>query len=73
MISPAQVRGARAMLRLTVVALGRLADIAPNTVVRVEAEHSVNTATLKALQAALEDAGARFTPDGGVCLRVPPE
>lgn len=59
-----QVRGARAMLRMTVAGLATAAQVSPNTVVRVEAEKPVNTSTLAAIQHALEKAGVRFTETG---------
>ncbi|WP_424140341.1 helix-turn-helix domain-containing protein [Roseomonas chloroacetimidivorans] len=65
MISGAQVRGARAMLKLTVAELAERSSVAPNTVVRVEAGKSVNTGTLAALQQALEAAGVIFVPENG--------
>ena len=46
------------------------AGVSPNTITRVEGDGSVNTATLKAMQAAYEAAGVRFTSDGGVCPPV---
>ena len=55
------------MLRLTVADVAKLADVSPNTVVRVEAEKPVNTTSLRAIQAALETAGATFRGDECVC------
>lgn len=55
------------MLRLTVAAVAQAASIAPNTIVRVEADKSVNTGTLNAIQAVYEAAGVRFTGEGCVC------
>ena len=68
MITAAQVRGARAILRMKVAELAELADVSPNTIIRVEADKGVNTTTLKALQAALEGAGIRFA---GECVCPP--
>ena len=65
MISGDQVRGARAMLKLTVAELSTAAGIAPNTIVRVEAGKSVNTGTLAAIQKALETSGVIFVPENG--------
>lgn len=48
------------MLRWTVAEVAERADVSPNTVTRVEADKSVNTATLKAMQAAYEAAGIVF-------------
>jgi transcriptional regulator with XRE-family HTH domain len=49
------------MAKLTVAQLALQADVAPNTITRVEADKSVNTATLRVIQAALEAAGIEFT------------
>src|SRR5476649_2609175 len=38
MVLGSQVRGARAILRLTVAGLASLAHVAPNTIVRIEAD-----------------------------------
>ena len=65
MTTGGQVRAARALVRWTVAELAERAAIAPNTVVRVEAEKSVNTATLAALRTALEGAGVVFIPENG--------
>lgn len=62
-----QARMARVALRLTVADVARMAEVAPNTILRVEAGKSVNTSTVKALRAAYEDAGVRFTGDECVC------
>lgn len=71
MITGTQARGARAMLRLTVAAVAQAAGIAPNTIIRVEADKSVNTGTLDAIQTVYEAAGVRFTGEGCVC--APPK
>ena len=70
MIVPSQSRGARAMLRWTVAELAQRAEVAPNTIVRFEAEKSVNTGTVAAIQGALEAAGVEFLPDNGVRLHA---
>jgi transcriptional regulator with XRE-family HTH domain len=54
------------MLRWTVADLAERAKVAPNTVVRFEGENSVNTATVSAIQRALEAAGAEFLAGNGV-------
>jgi hypothetical protein len=59
------------MLRWTVTELSRRAQVAPNTVTRFEADKSVNTATVGAIQRAFEAAGAEFLPDDGVRLKAP--
>jgi transcriptional regulator with XRE-family HTH domain len=61
MLSAEQVRGGRAMLRMTVAQLASKAGVAPNTVVRLENGDGVNMRTMKAIQAALEAAGVEFT------------
>ena len=65
MVTGAQVRMARAALRMDVRALAKAADVSPNTVSRVEAENSVNSSTLAAIRRALEDAGVQFIPENG--------
>lgn len=75
MMNGTQARAARAVLRWTVQDIAKTADVAPNTVTRVEADKSVNTATLKAMQSAYEEAGIQFIPENGggagVRLRKP--
>jgi transcriptional regulator with XRE-family HTH domain len=70
MIAAAQSRGGRAMLKWTVAELSRRAEVAPNTITRFEADKSVNTGTVVAIQRALEAAGVEFLPDNGVRLRT---
>ncbi len=65
MMTGSQARAARAMLRWTVADVAEKAGVAPNTVTRVEGEHSVNTATLKAMQGCYETAGIEFIPENG--------
>ena len=65
MIVGSQVRGARAILRLTVARLAETAQVAPNTVVRIEADKDVNMASMRAIQRALEAAGVEFIPENG--------
>lgn len=60
MVMADQVRAARAVLRLTVAGLADLASVSPNTIVRVEADKGVHSATLLAIQRALEAAGIEF-------------
>lgn len=75
MIVGAQARAARGLLRWKVEELAKAADVAPNTVVRFEADKGVNMATLAAIQRALEEAGVVFIPANGggpgVRLRAP--
>lgn len=65
MVTGAQMRMARAALRMDVRALAKAADVSPNTVTRVEAENSVNSSTLAAIRRALEAAGVEFIPENG--------
>ena len=65
MITGSQARGARAVLKWTVADVAQKAGVAPNTVTRVEADKSVNTTTLRAMQAAFEEAGVQFIPENG--------
>ena len=51
-----QLRAARAMLKWTVAEVAERAGVAPNTITRVEADKSVNTATLRTMQAGYEAA-----------------
>jgi transcriptional regulator with XRE-family HTH domain len=55
------------MLSWKVTEAAAKAGVSPNTITRVESDGSVNTATLKAMQAAYEAGGVRFTTDGGIC------
>ena len=57
------------MLRWTVAELAEQAKVAPNTVVRFEADKSVNTATIGAIQGALEAAGIEFLTSNAVRLK----
>lgn len=68
MIMGSQVRGARAMVKMKVAELAEAAQVAPNTVVRLEADKGVNLTTLAAIQRALEEAGVEFI-ERGVRLR----
>jgi transcriptional regulator with XRE-family HTH domain len=56
---------ARAALKLGVRELAAMAEVSPNTVTRVEAGASANSATLGALQRALETAGIEFIAENG--------
>ena len=73
MIKPAQIRAARALLRLEQRELALRAEISVATVRRLEAEDGtaqVAAATVGRVQAALEEAGAEFI-DEGVRRRAP--
>ena len=61
----AQLRMARAALRMSVRELAAAAEVAPNTVVRIEADQPANASSLGAIQRVLEAAGILFLPDDG--------
>jgi transcriptional regulator with XRE-family HTH domain len=63
-----QLRGARAMTRLTVAELARRARIAPNTIVRIESGRKVSPNSLAAVRGALEASGIEFL-ERGIRLR----
>jgi transcriptional regulator with XRE-family HTH domain len=65
MITGSQVRMARAALKMSVRELAAAAQVAPNTVTRVEADLPSNTSTLLALRKVLEAAGVEFIPEDG--------
>jgi len=69
MVTGAQIRMARAGLRLSVRDLAALAKVSPNTVTRVEGGGAANSSTLAALRRALEDAGVEFDGENGVRLK----
>src|SRR3954454_15953815 len=66
----AQIRMARAAVRLSVRELAAEARVSPTTITRVETDGSSNASTLAALERALEAAGVEFLPDNGVRLKV---
>jgi transcriptional regulator with XRE-family HTH domain len=57
----AQVRMARAALKMNVRDLAAAAQVSPNTVTRIEADLPSNAATLAAIRRVLEAAGVEFT------------
>jgi transcriptional regulator with XRE-family HTH domain len=59
-----QFRGARAMAGLKVAELARKADVAPNTIVRIEGGRNVSPRSLAAVQGALEASGIEFLDHG---------
>ena len=65
--SPAQVRGARAMLGWSMMDLGRAARVSVSTVKRFEDGHlsPVSDRIVALMQDALETEGVRFLPDDG--------
>jgi DNA-binding XRE family transcriptional regulator len=72
MISPSQIRGARAMLRLTQAELAEKAGLSKVALIHIEAAAGKpKAATLAAIQRTLEIAGVEFTEEGppGVRLR----
>jgi DNA-binding XRE family transcriptional regulator len=65
-----QFRGARAMAGLKVAELARKADVAPNTIVRIEGGRKVSPRSLAAVQSALEASGIEFLDRG---IRMKPD
>lgn len=65
--SSRQIRGARAMLRWSMVDLAMAAGVSVSTVKRVEesAHEPVKVATMGYVVSALEEAGVRFLADQG--------
>lgn len=65
MITPQQIRGARAMLALTQADLARAADISATALNNIERGSSdPKASTLQAIKKALEAAGVIFVADG---------
>jgi DNA-binding XRE family transcriptional regulator len=65
-ITPAQLRGARALLALSQDDLAAASDVAKRTIAAFEAETRTPYArTLAALRAALEERGAIFISENG--------
>ena len=72
MITPAQCRAARALLKWNQDDLAKRSEISPNTIKKFETEAtSPHKSTLKILRQTLESAGVAFLDDngGGVKLR----
>ncbi len=67
-----QFRGARAMAGLKVADLARKAQVAPNTIVRIEGGRKVSPRSLAAVQEALEASGIEFL-DRGIRMRADAE
>jgi transcriptional regulator with XRE-family HTH domain len=68
----AQVRMARAALKMNVRALAAAAVVSPNTITRIEADLPANASTMAAIQRSLEAAGVQFVfedSDGGPGVR----
>lgn len=68
MITPTQIKGARAMAGWTKTDLATAAGISEQTVKRIELGCETKVSTLRAIQAALEAAGVEFI-DRGVRLQ----
>jgi transcriptional regulator with XRE-family HTH domain len=68
MLSSDQIRGARAVLRLSQAELAEAAGVSLETIKRLEAmdgELKVRLDTLTRIKAALEKAGVEFIPENG--------
>jgi predicted transcriptional regulator len=68
MLSSDQIRGARAILRLSQADLAKAASISLETIKRLEAMHGelkVRLDTLTRIKEALEKAGVEFIPENG--------
>lgn len=61
----AQLRMARAALKMGVRNLAVLARVSPNTITRLESDHVSNASTVAAVQRALEGAGVIFVAENG--------
>src|SRR3954452_984408 len=66
----AQIRMARAAVRLSVRELAAEARVSPNTITRLETDGTSNASTLAAVERALEAAGVEVLPDNAVRLKV---
>jgi predicted transcriptional regulator len=75
MITPAQIRGARGMLGISQMELGRMVGLSHTSIANIESGASVARAkNMAKIQAALEEAGATFldeTASNGVGVRIP--
>jgi predicted transcriptional regulator len=66
MITPAQIRGARAMLELTQVDLANASGISKASILDIEtARTKPKSSTLSSIQRALEEAGIVFVEGNG--------
>lgn len=65
--TPAQIRGARAMLDWSMVELAKSSGVSVSTIKRLEdgAMPSVSVRVLALLRIAMEDDGVQFLPDEG--------
>jgi len=67
MITPAQIRAARALLNWGQDRLSERSGVSITTIGNIETERtSPHRSSAAAIQRALEEAGVEFTPDGGV-------
>ncbi|WP_143268079.1 helix-turn-helix domain-containing protein [Azospirillum agricola] len=66
MTTDTQIRAARAMLQITIAELAHYAEVAPNTILRIEKGQGVNSSTLKSVTRTLEEFGITFIDDNGV-------
>ena len=64
-VTGAQLRMARAALKLGVRDLAALAQVSPNTVTRIESDAPSNSSTISAIRRALETAGVIFVAENG--------
>ena len=72
MITPEQIRGARAMLGMTQAALAEAAGISTTGLNNIErGSADPKASTLRAIQTALESAGVTFLADGETAVGGP--
>jgi transcriptional regulator with XRE-family HTH domain len=71
----AQVRMARAALKMNLRELAAEAEVSPNTITRIEADMPSNASTMAAIRSVFEARGVEFIPEngGGVGMRLPKE
>jgi DNA-binding XRE family transcriptional regulator len=65
MITIVQIRAGRAMARLTQAQLAARAGISTTAMNNIEHGTDAKGSTLRAIQAALEESGIEFDPEGG--------
>ena len=74
MITPVQIRAARAMPDISQATLAKAAGLSPTALIAIETGHSdPRSSTLRNIQAALERKGIIFGEGGGVTLGPEPE
>jgi transcriptional regulator with XRE-family HTH domain len=69
-MNAAQLRMARAALKLGIRDVAKLAKVAPSTVSRFEAGEKLNARTVAAIQRALEAAGIEFIDGDALGVRL---